>query len=83
MCADNGATGISATEAVAAGPRVRVSGGVVSVPSSCGRVEVYDMSGRVVRSSAGASSFSLPRGMYIVRGWQGGTSFTDKIVISE
>ena len=83
MCADNGTVGISSSPSVAGSPRFSVSGGTVYVPSACDRVEVYDMSGRKVRSLDGVESFSLPKGMYVVRGWQGASSFTGKVLISE
>lgn len=81
LCADNVAMGIDDVENTAA-PAIDLSGNVLTVKGSCNRVEVYDMSGRMVRSASGAVSLSLPSGLYVVRASGASGSVARKVVVT-
>ena len=80
LSADN-TTGISDVEAQAA-PAISLSGNRVSVSGAYDRVEVYDMSGRAVKSLSGqAVEFTLPDGLYIVRAAGAAGSTSRKVAV--
>lgn len=64
---DNMAEGIDCGELVATPSVVTVSGRTVSLPAGCAGAEVYSVTGALIHQAVGEASFTLPKGLYLIR----------------
>ncbi len=65
---NNMADGIGREELAATPSVVTVAGRTVSLPAGCAGAEVYSITGALMhQAAAGESSFTLPKGLYLIR----------------